>query len=122
MFVRLFRVFLIVELVVDSRQAHLDPSKPAFRFVVPGFSSFSKKLAPTMEELAGASGGLSRLEKDLELYNQKASDFTTKLLGEAMGKAQEDGTAEIVLPDPLSFWFVQVLDQFLSLCLLDYFA
>ena len=85
----------------------LAPDNNNVSYVMPGLSSLSGLLTQSFAQTATSAQGLGEnLEKDLQLYINKASLHNLHLSNQA--PVNNDGVKEIATECPLRFWFGQV--------------
>ena len=77
--VHLYVTFYCTELMPDQPVSEEEQEDISTEFVIPGLPSLSKKLDIGPSEATGQS----MLERDLALYDQKAKDYLSKIVGEA---------------------------------------
>ena len=98
--VYLYVTFYCTELMPDQPVSDEEQEDISTEFVIPGLPSLSKKLNIGLSEATGQS----MLERDLALYDQKAKDYLSKIVGEARLSER----SELQVSDPTRFWITQV--------------
>ena len=104
------QIFVLDSVKLTARAAAGPSSAPDnnnVSYIMPGLSSLSGLLTQSFAQTATSAQGLSEnLEKDLQLYMNKASLHNLRLSNQAT--VNKDGVKEITTECPLRFWFGQV--------------
>ena len=80
------------------------PDVPEMSFVLEGFDTLSQNLNAG----GSATTAAKQLDKDLQKYESRATDYCKKIMNEAAAGLPAGSRPVLAPPDPLTFWNIQV--------------